>query len=112
MFRRIGWWEVTIFVLFMVCMMLAIDPVHAATGSTAGGGSGLPMEIYIQRIVQSFTGPVAYGFVVLMFMGAGIKWWQSDFGAVGIGFLTLGCVGALVVAAAKFAEILYSGAVI
>lgn len=112
MFRRISVWDVAIFALFMVCMMLAVDPVHAATGATQGGGSGLPMEIYVQKIVQSFTGPIAYGFVVLMFMGAGIKWWQSDFGAVGIGFLTMGCIGAIVVAASQFVSILYSGAVI
>lgn len=112
MIRRIGVWEVAIFSLFVLCMMLAIDPVYAATGSTQGVGSGLPWEQYAQRIVQSLTGPVAFAFVVLMFMGAGIKWWQNDFGAVGIGFLTMGCIGAMVVAAAQFVSMLYSGAVI
>lgn len=112
MLRKISMWEIGIFVLFLACMMLAIDPVYAATGSSQGGGSGLPWEIYAQKIVQSFTGPVAYAFVVIMFLGAGIKWWQSDFGAVGIGFLTMGIIGAMVVAAAQFVSLLYSGAVV
>lgn len=112
MFRKINVLELGIVVLFLLCMMLAIDPVYAATGSTQGAGSGLPWEIYAQKIVQSFTGPIAYAFVVLMFLGAGIKWWQSDFGSVGIGFLTMGVIGAMVVAAAQFVGLLYSGAVI
>jgi TrbC/VIRB2 family. len=113
MFKRIGIWEVVIGGLFVIAMMLAIDPVYAATGSTQGGGSGLPMEIYTQRIIQALTGPVAYGFVLLMFMGAGIRWHRAgDFGDVGVGFLTLGIVGSLVVASAQFVSILYSGALI
>jgi len=113
MFRRIGTWEVMIFVLFGIAMMLAIDPVYAATGSTQGGGSGLPWEMYVQKIVQSLTGPVAYGFVVLMFMGAGIRWYNDgDFGNTGLGFLKVGIIGALVVASAQFVSLLYSGAVI
>lgn len=113
MLRRIGVQEVIILALFIIMMILATDPVFAATGSTPGGGTGLPWEQWITRIVQSLTGPVAYGFVVTAFLISGIKWYQGgDFGTVGFGFLTAGIIGAVVVAAAQFVSILYAGAVI
>lgn len=99
--------------LVLVCMMLAVDPVFASVGASSGGGSGLPIEQHIARFLQSISGPIANGFAILMFMCAAIRWYTApEFGNWGVGFLSLGVLASIVVAAGQLVNMAYSGAVI
>lgn len=53
------------------CFLIGINPAHAADGASGGGGGGLPWEGPIDRIVQSISGPVAFGVSMLGIIGCG-----------------------------------------
>lgn len=113
MFRRVGFLEIAILGIFLVAMSLATDPVFASTGASSGGGSGLPIEMHVQKFLQSVSGPIANGFAIMMFICAAIRWHAShEFGAWGIGFLSAGILVSIVVAAGQLVSMMYSGAVI
>lgn len=56
--------------LFFALLFGAIEPAHAAN-ATEGGGAGLPWESPIQMLVQSISGPVAFGIALLGIIACG-----------------------------------------
>lgn len=83
---------------------LAASPAHAGTG---GGGSGLPWETILQRIVTSFTGPVVQGVLVLAIVALGFALMWSDGPVLRRAFgVLLG--GAIAAAAVSLALTLFS----
>lgn len=83
--------------LFVVAALLLIpDFAHAA----GAGGSGMPWESPLQKLVDSLTGPVAIGISILCILGAGLA---LAFGGEITGFVRTMIVIVLVVAVIVFA---------
>ena len=56
----------------VVALLFGAEPAHAANASE-GGGSGLPWEGPIAKLVQSISGPVAFGIALLgIALGLGV----------------------------------------
>lgn len=53
-----------------VALLFGAEPAHAAN-ATEGGGAGLPWENPIQKLVQSISGPVAFGIALLGIIACG-----------------------------------------
>ena len=83
--------------LFVVAALLLVpDFAHAA----GAGGSGMPWESPLQKLVDSLTGPVAIGISILCILGAGLA---LAFGGEITGFVRTMIVIVLVVAVIVFA---------
>lgn len=83
--------------LFVVAALLFVpDFAHAA----GAGGSGMPWESPLQKLVDSLTGPVAIGISILCILGAGLA---LAFGGEITGFVRTMIVIVLVVAVIVFA---------
>ncbi len=83
--------------LFVVAALLLVpDFSHAASA----GGSGMPWESPLQKLVDSLTGPVAIGISILCILGAGLA---LAFGGEITGFVRTMIVIVLVVAVIVFA---------
>ena len=54
----------------VVALLLGAEPVYAANASE-GGGAGLPWENPIAKLVQSISGPVAFGIALLGIIACG-----------------------------------------
>lgn len=54
----------------VVALLFGAEPAHAANASE-GGGSGLPWEGPIAKLVQSISGPVAFGIALLGIIACG-----------------------------------------
>ncbi|MCF5043272.1 conjugal transfer protein TrbC [Pseudomonas sp. PA-7-1E] len=54
----------------VIALLFGAEPVHAAN-ATEGGGSGLPWEGPIAKLVQSISGPVAFGIALLGIIACG-----------------------------------------
>jgi type IV secretory pathway VirB2 component (pilin) len=103
-------WE-TIFLVFGVMMFLAINPVFA---STSTGGVGLPVEGWLQTIMRSFTGTVAFTIMIMAVLAAGITYafgggHVSEFVRIAI---YLVAAGGFTVGAVQFGNTVFTGAVI
>nr|AAP82050.1 putative mating pair formation protein [Stenotrophomonas maltophilia] len=55
----------------MMLLFLCAAQVMASDAGSGGGGSGLPWEKPIEKIVASISGPVAFGISLLGLIGAG-----------------------------------------
>lgn len=55
----------------MLLLMLCASQVMASDAGSGGGGSGLPWEKPVEKIVASISGPVAFGISLLGLIGAG-----------------------------------------
>ncbi len=55
---------------FVVALLFGAEPAHAAN-ATEGGGAGLPWEGPIAKLVQSISGPVAFGIALLGIIACG-----------------------------------------
>lgn len=99
-----------IFLLFVVAIVLTVEPVHAAA---MGGGEGLPWESWLQRIQRSITGPVAFSIMLLAVASAGF---MMAFGGQINEFIRvviyIVLLGAFILGSAQFISIVFSGAVI
>lgn len=73
---------------------------HARTGG--GGGSGLPWETVLQKIVDSFTGPVVQGVLVLAIVALGfaVMWSEGPVIRRAFGLLLGGAIAAAAVSIA------------
>ncbi|MBM0557839.1 TrbC/VirB2 family protein [Escherichia coli] len=54
----------------VIALLFGAEPAHAAN-ATEGGGSGLPWEVPIAKLVQSISGPVAFGIALLGIIACG-----------------------------------------
>ena len=54
----------------VVALLFGAEPAHAAN-ATEGGGAGLPWESPIAKLVQSISGPVAFGISLLGLIACG-----------------------------------------
>lgn len=77
---------------------LAVSPAEASTS----GGSGLPWESVLQRIVDSFTGPVVQGVLILAIVGLGfaVMWSEGPVLRRAFGVLLGGAIAAAAVSIA------------
>ena len=79
---------------------LSAAPAHAITGG--GGGSGLPWETVLQKIVDSFTGPVMQGVLILAIVALGfaVMWSEGPVLRRAFGVLLGGAIAAAAVSIA------------
>ena len=87
---------VALMLFFVAALLLVPDFAHAA----GAGGSGMPWESPLQKLVDSLTGPVAIGISILCILGAGLA---LAFGGEITGFVRTMIVIVLVVAVIVFA---------
>lgn len=91
----------SIIALFVVLLTLFVTatPAYASTG---GGGSGLPWETALQKIVDSFTGPVMQGVLVLAIVALGfaVMWSEGPVLRRAFGLLLGGAIAAAAVSLA------------
>jgi len=74
----------------------------SAFAGTGGGGSGLPWESVLQKIVDSFTGPVVQGVLVLAIVACGfaVMWSEGPVIRRAFGVLLGGAIAAAAVSIA------------
>lgn len=91
----------TIFVLCVVALAQFATATTAYAG-TGGGGSGLPWESALQTIVESFTGPVMQGVLVLAIVALGfaVMWSEGPVLRRAFGLLLGGAIAAAAVSLA------------
>jgi len=75
---------------------------HAHAGTGGGGGSGLPWETALQKIVDSFTGPVVQGVLILAIVALGfaVMWSEGPVIRRAFGLLLGGAIAAAAVSIA------------
>lgn len=83
-------------------VLLATFSPQARAGTGGGGGSGLPWETVLQRIVDSFTGPVVQGVLVLAIVALGfaVMWSEGPVIRRAFGLLLGGAIAAAAVSIA------------
>jgi len=83
-------------------LLLASLAPQAHAGTGGGGGSGLPWETVLQRIVDSFTGPVVQGVLVLAIVALGfaVMWSEGPVIRRAFGLLLGGAIAAAAVSIA------------
>ena len=82
-----------------LALLLVTVPAEA---NTAGGGSGLPWESALQKLVESFTGPVMQGVLVLAIVALGfaVMWSEGPVLRRAFGLLLGGAIAAAAVSIA------------
>lgn len=89
-----------------LCKAIAVMTLIAAQtarASTAGvGGSGLPWETALQKLVDSFTGPVMQGVLILAIVALGfaVMWSEGPLLKRAFGLLLGGAIAAAAVSIA------------
>jgi len=81
-------------------LLLTATPAQANAGG--GGGSGLPWESALQKLVDSFTGPVMQGVLVLAIVALGfaVMWSEGPVLRRAFGLLLGGAIAAAAVSIA------------
>lgn len=93
----------------LVVFILLSSQAWASTGS----GGSLPWDSWIVRAMQSFQGPVAFLFSVVIFIGVGIAVASGAEFNVWIKLLIGACFGvSIILGAAPIVTNLFSGAVV
>ena len=94
---------------------LAASLAVAASGpALASGGSGLPWDAPIQKLVDGVSGPVAFGFAFMGLIALGVRWiYGGDLGPAAKMLMTLVIGVSILAFAAGFLAQLFglSGAV-
>ncbi|MCO6439395.1 MAG: TrbC/VirB2 family protein [Phycisphaerae bacterium] len=82
-----------------ITLLFVTAPAHA---NTSGGGSGLPWESALQKLVVSFTGPVMQGVLVLAIVALGfaVMWSEGPVLRRAFGLLLGGAIAAAAVSIA------------
>lgn len=95
-------------------LIAAASLVAAAGPALASGGSGLPWDQPIQKLVDGVSGPVAFGFAFMGLIALGVRWiYGGDLGPAAKMLMTLVIGVSILAFAAGFLAQLFglSGAV-